>query len=226
MGHIAVLTVLCLLVHGEYPFTPDYVRRLHKMVTRYCDRPFKMYCFTDQPDAMPDGVEPIQITKFPDCYALWNKLQCFNPAHGFTGRMLFLDLDVLIVSSLAPIIDFPADFALTEDIFAKERAHDLIYKGRRLVRKFNSSVMVWDGGEQEHLFTDFTHKDTVYWSTDQDLIAFCTPWAVAMPQEWFPRISQEQPPWRDDVKVVLVKKPKGTDACEKWPWLEQAWGGW
>ncbi len=218
------VTVLCLLVHGEYPFTPDYVRRLHKMVTRYCDRPFKMYCFTDQPDAMPDGVEPITITKFPDCYALWNKLQCFNPAHGFTGRMLFLDLDVLIVSSLAPIIDYPADFALTEDIFAKERANDLIYKGRRLVRKFNSSVMVWNGGEQSHLFTDWTHDVSMLYSTDQDFAGAMCPTAEAMPSVWWPRISQVRPPWPIEAKVILCKKPKNHLAIKQWPELNQWWG--
>ncbi len=221
-----MLTVVCLLVHGEYPFTPDYVRRLHKMVMRYCDRPFRMVCLTDQPMAMPLGVEAIHIEKLPDCYALWNKIQCFNPTHGFTGRMLFLDLDVLIVSSLTPVIDFPADFALTEDVFAKERAGDNIYKGRRLVRKFNSSVMVWNGGEQEHIWTDWREDVARTYSTDQDWIASCTPWAAAMPAEWWPRISQALPPWKDDVKIVLTKKPKNHVLAAQSQWFDQSWGGW
>ena len=140
--------------------------------------------------------------------------------------MLFLDLDVLIVSSLAPIIDFPAALALTEDAFAKERAHLDTWKGRKLVRKFNSSVMVWYGQEQSHLFTDWTPDVAKRLSTDQDWIAEHALTARAMPLAWWPRISREQPPWKPDVKIVLVKKPKCHLWAEREEWFESAWGGW
>ncbi len=151
-------------------------------------------------------------------------MQCFNPAHGFTGRMLFLDLDVLIVSSLAPIIDYPADFALTEDALAKERAHLDTYKGRRLVRKFNSSVMVWNGGEQTHLFMKWTPEIAKHYSTDQDLVGAVCSSAAAMPLAWFPRISQPSL-FGTDTKVVLVKKGKNHTRVHE-PWFNEAWGGW
>ena len=221
------LTICCLLVKGEFPYTVEYVIRLKRMVDRFCSRPFLFCCLTDQPKALPSGVEAIPITKFDGCFAFWSKLQLFDPRHGFTGRMLYIDLDSLIVAPLDPIIDFPAELALTKDAFVAERAHlNKDRYGRTLVRRFNSSVMVWDGGTQTDLFTNWTLADAQRLSTDQDLIGERALHAQGLPLAWFPRASRVQPPWPEDAKVVLVKKPKNVAACDKWPWFNEAWGGW
>lgn len=222
------LTICCLLVRGEYVgYSPEYVRRLKAMADRFCSRPFRFVCLTDQPEAMPSDVEAIPIERFVGCHAYWSKLQLFDPRHGWTGRMLYIDLDSLIVAPLDPIIDFPAEFALTEDAFVLERAHiNTDRYGRRLVRRFNSSVMVWDGGTQTDLFTKWTPAAAEQMSTDQDFIGDRAPDAKGMSLAWFPRASRVQPPWPAEARVVMAKKPKGFQACEKWPWFNEAWGGW
>lgn len=228
------LTICCVLVKGEYPYTPEYVRRLKAMTDRFCARPFRFVCLTDQPQSMPPGVEAIPIEKFDVSFACWSKLQVFDPKHGFSGRMLYIDLDSLVVAPLDPIIDFPADFALTEDAFVIERAHLDVDRrtGRRLVRRFNSSVMVWNGGEQTDLYTKWTPSDAERLLTDQDYVGEQSPHAQALPLRWFPRISRVLPPWPDETKVVLVKKPKchiWADTppwCDRAPWFKDAWGGW
>jgi hypothetical protein len=221
------LTICCLLVKGEYPYSPEYVRRLKVMCDRFCARPFRFVCLTDQPKDMPKGVDAIPIKRFEGCHAYWSKLQLFDRRHAWTGRMLYIDLDSLIVAPLDPIIDFPAEFALTEDAWVVERAHLNVDRyGRRLVRRFNSSVMVWDGGTQTDLFTKWTLADAERLSTDQDFVGEQAPHAQGMPLDWFPRASRVQPPWPSETKVVLAKKPKGPEACAKWPWFNEAWGGW
>lgn len=221
------LTVACLLVRGEYPYTPEYVRRLHVMVRRHLSRPFRFVCLTDQPEAMPAGVEPIVVERTPGCFALWTKLKVFDVARAWTGRVLYLDLDTLVVNALDPIVDFPARLALSEDALVLERAHlDTDRYGRRLIRKFNGSVIVWQAGEHADLHDRCTLADTQRLSTDQDWIAEQATDAVGLPLAWFPRASRTEPPWSDDAKVVLAKKPKGFEAVAKWPWFDQAWGGW
>lgn len=223
------LTIVCLLVHGEYPFTPDYVRRLKAMADRWCARPFRFVCLTDQADALPADVEAIPIEKWADCYALWSKLQIFDPRHGLTGRMLYIDLDTLIVAPLDPIIDFPADLALTTDALVIERAALTTDRhGRTLHRRFNSSVIVWDGGTQSHLCTGWTIDDARRLSTDQDWIGEQAPHAKGLPLEWFPRLSRLGPPdtWPPVAKVVLTKKPKNDQAVTVYPWFNALWGGW
>lgn len=223
------LMVCCVLVQGEYPYTPEYVRRLHVMCRRYITRPFRFVCFTDDPGAIDTsaGIELGYTAKIQDCFAFWTKLRLFDYFRRTSARILYLDLDVLLVNDLAPIIDFPATLALTEDAFITERAHiNTDRYGRRLVRRFNSSVMVWDGGTYAHLWDEWTVNAAQQLSTDQDWIAEQAWDAQPLPLSWFPRASRVQPPWDADAKVVLCKKPKNHEAIQKWPWFEQAWGGW
>lgn len=226
------LTVACVLVAGPVAgYSVDYVLRLERMVRRHLARPFQFVCLTDgSKGPLPAPIETVQIPAASEAIpangrGYWSKVQLFNPAIGFSGRVLFLDLDVLVVSDLAPIVDFPAALALTEDELVAERAHITTDRyGRTLVRRFNSSVMAWDAGTQDFLFTRWTIDQTLRLSTDQDWIGEQAPDAQGMPYAWFPRISRVQPPWPAEAKVVLCKKPKNVEAVQRWPELEQWWG--
>lgn len=238
-----MLTVCCVLVAGPVAgYSVDYVVRLEWMVRRYLARPFRFVCLTDGTRGqLPDPIETIRIPSSAAWVPVngrgyWAKLQLFNPAHGFTGRLLYLDLDTLVVAPLDAIVDFPASLALTADALVLERAHLTSDRyGRRLHRRFNGSVMVWDGGTHHHLFTNFTPDVTWRLSTDQDWIGEQAIDAAGMPLAWFPRISQlvTDPgfaatggPYPPDAKVVLTKKPKNHDAIARWPWFDAQWGGW
>jgi len=225
-----VLTVLSVFVEGPYPYTPEYVTRLERMVRRHLARPFRFVCLTDRPELLP-GIETIRIRSLGDTVprngqGYWAKVKLFDPALGFTGRLLYIDLDSLIVAPLDPIVDYPASLALTTDALVYERAHLTIDRyGRQLVRRFNSSVMVWDADTRANLYRDWNPGIAFRLSTDQDWIGEQAPDAQGMPLEWFPRISQVQPPWPKAAKVVLVKKPKNHEAVARWPWFEPLWGG-
>jgi hypothetical protein len=222
------LTVACLYVRGEYPYAVDYVRRLHAMVARWIDRPFRMVCLTDQPSLMPGSVEPIPITKFENCFAYWNKLQLFSPVRRWSflrgQRVLYLDLDTLVVAPLAPIIDVPAPFALTADpVRPGQRTRDRY--NRQIIRRFNSSVMVFDGGTHIDLYNEWTPTVAQRLSGDQDWIGERVPKATALPRAWFPRLSEVvSPPFHPDVKVILTKHPKNHIAVHEYSWLEPLWG--
>lgn len=218
-----MLTVTCVFVRGEYPYTVEYVRRLRAMVARWIDRPFRFCCLTDQPDQMPADVEPILVKKLAG-FAPWTKLELLNPVRGWTGRMLYLDLDTLIVAPLAPILDVDASFAITADPPRPgQRTRDSF--GRAIVRRFNSSVMVWDGATETELFTRWTPAVVQRLSGDQDYIGEQRPDAVTLPRAWFPRISEAvRPPWPSEAKVILVKVPKNAIAAQEWPWFAPLWG--
>lgn len=235
-----MLTVACVFVAGPYPYTAEYVVRLERMVRRHLARPFHFVCLTDRAAELPASIDRIHIASLagivPDNgVGYWNKLRIFDPAIGLVGRCLFLDLDTLVVDALDPIVDYPAPLALTEDAFVVERAHlDRDRYGRRLVRRFNSSVMAWDGGTQSDLWTRWTPDVAQRLSTDQDHIGEASEEALAMPYAWFPRISQlvKDPdfaatgtPMPSQAKVILCKKPKNAIAVQQWPWVDALWGG-
>lgn len=237
-----MLTVACVFVAGPYPYTAEYVVRLDRMVRRHLARPFHFVCLTDRAAELPASIDRIHIASLagivPDNgVGYWNKLRLFDPAIGLVGRCLFLDLDTLVVDALDPIVDYPAPLALTEDAFVVERAHlDRDRYGRRLVRRFNSSVMAWDGGTQSDLWTRWTPTIAQHLSTDQDWIGEQAEVARSMPLAWFPRVGQclDAAERREDrrwsgvpagAKVVLCKKPKNHEAVVFWPEIDALWGG-
>lgn len=215
-----MLTVASVFVRGEYPYTAEYVDRLYRMVRRWIDRPFRAVCLTDQPEVMPEGVEPIMVEKLAG-FAPWTKLELFNPIRKWSGRMLYLDLDSLIVAPLGPFVDTAAEFAITHDPHGKTGKDAF---RRQIVRLFNSSVMVWDGGTQTDLYTDWTPDVADRLSGDQDWIGERKPGAFAWARHYFPRISElgDCPP-RPRETVVLCKVPKNHIAAARWPWVAEAW---
>lgn len=234
------MIVACVFVAGPVPYSVDYVVRLERMARRYLRSWFRFVCLTDQAAAFKGtGIETVSIASRADVPAngrgYWAKIELFRPGV-FSGaadpreRVLYLDLDSLIVGDLAPLAEYPGHLALITDVIAgdtKARATVDRY-GRQIVRRFNSSAMVWTANDRilSPLYYDWTPDVAARLSTDQDWIGEQCAVADGMPYEWFPRISRQQPPWPSEAKVVLVKKPKCHQAVDRWPWFEQAWGGW
>jgi hypothetical protein len=215
-----MLTVACVFVRGHVPFTVEYVAKLRAMTAKHLARPHRFVCLTDRPDWMPDGVEPIEVPPVPaKVFAWWAKVSLFNPSFDLGDRTLYLDLDVVIVDALDPIVDFPAPFALIPDAgtFKPKTSH-------AVVKRFNSSVMVFDQGAGLKLAGCDVRKASQRLWGDQDLIGEQLPDLATMPLEWFPRLSalKEHPP-TPPAKVVLAKVPKNHVAADLYPWFGHAW---
>lgn len=229
-------TIACVYVHGHVKdFRPEYVIKLASMVSRHMDgRPYTFVCLTDRPEKI--YARNVELVKIPPpaplprpmpygypagkaIFAWWSKLELWNPRHGLTGRVLYLDLDTLVVDSLLPILDYPSPFALVP--------HAGTFNGRlglRVVKRFNSSVMVWDAGVNHRLFTEWTPEIAMDLHGDQDWIGQQMPEADTMPAAWFPRISDlkmERP--GPEAKVILAKHPKNALAAEWYPWVREVW---
>jgi hypothetical protein len=217
-----MLTVACLLVRGHVGFTPEYVFRLRSMVARTLRQPHRFVCFTDQPDRFRNSVDTITIKAPPGCFAWWAKIELFNARHGLKGRVLYLDLDVLIVRSLASVAgQQERPFALVP------HAGQWQGKGRQVtIPRYNSSVMVYEVCDRLALLYDrWTPSVAARLWGDQDWIAENFPHEHTMPVEWFPRFSEvrDPPAWPPAARVVLCKKPKNHVALQTWPWFDQIW---
>lgn len=213
-----MLTVACVWVRANVPYSPDYVSRLKGMVERNLARPHRFVCLTEQPGhRLPKGIDPVPIPSPGRMFGWWSKLELFK-AGRFSGRVLYLDLDTLIVGPLDPIVDFASPFALIPN------AGNFQCATRTLVKRFNSSVMVWDAGVNTELHTNFMPAVAKRLHGDQDWIGEQRPDADKMPLEWFPRLSEIQAgPVPTDARVVLAKTPKPAEAAQRWPWVEHTW---
>jgi hypothetical protein len=218
--------ISCVWVQGNVPYGAEYVRRLKSMVERHAGTEHDFVCLTDRPKLLrSSNIATIEIPTPPSgVFGWWSKLWVFSPYNPlFTAgrRCVNLDLDIVILDSLLPIIEYKGVFAIVPD-----DAPNFHGKGSRVtVKKYNSSVMVWNGGEQSDLFTEFNYGVTKRLWGDQDWIGERRPHSVGlMPLEWFPRLSQceeERPP--SEAKVLLCKKPKPELAVTRYPWVREAW---
>lgn len=89
----------------------DYVNTLFSMIQRHTTGPVRLVCYTDDPAGIHPDVECF------DCPTInveghqknegWRKLSLWAPTlEGLTGRVLFLDLDVVVTDSLDPFFEF------------------------------------------------------------------------------------------------------------------------
>ena len=152
-------------------------------------------------------------------FAWWTKIRLFDPGVGLKGRVLYLDLDTLVVAPIQPILDFPAPFALVP--------HSGRFEGkgpRSVVKRFNSSVMVWDEGVPADIWHGFHPSVSERLWGDQDAIGEVFPDAAAMPAQWFPRLSAIRGgPIPPEAKIILAKSPKNAEAARRWRWVSEVW---
>ena len=126
------LAVACVLKTGAWhngmhrsEYRAEHVQLLRRQVSKHLTLPHRFVCLSD---VQIEGVETIPLTQgWP---GWWNKIELFQ--HDL-GRLLYLDLDTVIVGSLNDLVSrshrFTALQALSRD------------QGRCL----NSGLMAWEG---------------------------------------------------------------------------------
>lgn len=102
----------------------------------------------------------------------WSKIELFKPGR-FTGRVLYLDLDVSVVGALDDLVALPEPFVIAKD-----------WVGTKKIGKYNSSVMVWDAGELDHVNLRWTPDVMQRMRGDQNWIEECVPEPALFPRAW------------------------------------------
>ena len=99
--------VVCIRWGTKYG--PDYVNRLHAMVSRNLSG-FRFTCITDDPSGLQAGIETLPFPPlgcdYPDTRrGIWDKARLWRSDIGLTGPILFVDLDVLITGRMEPFFE-------------------------------------------------------------------------------------------------------------------------
>ena len=147
-----MLTVACVLSPGP-TYNRSHVDRLEVMVAQHMSQPYQFVCVDDSP--------------FP---GWWAKVSLFETGR-FTGRVLYLDLDVTVVGALDDLVDYPYPFVAIADYL-----NPLI---------INSSIMAWDAGIADSVYSDFTPDVMERLHGDQNWIHEKVN-ATTFPKRWVP----------------------------------------
>jgi len=138
-----MITVACVFWGDK--FSEDYVYNLKSMVERNTTVPHQFVCFSDR------ELEGIKTAKLISGYqGWWNKMQMFNTDFRLGNRVVYLDLDTLIVGNIDWLLEYDGMFMGIEDLGAVNE-HQPELKGR-----LQSGVMAWDYRLNSHLWNRFT----------------------------------------------------------------------
>lgn len=146
-----VVDVACVIHGTGYDWT--YVDRLYNMVTRNLDRRVNFHVYTEESRLVPSHMIKHVLEDWPGVSgprkSWWYKMQLFNTRH-FQGRLLYLDLDTVIVNNIDWL------WALDYRCFWTLRDY------RRLWRSnwtgINSSVMLWDTSHYGWIWNNFNNN--------------------------------------------------------------------
>ncbi|EQC38706.1 hypothetical protein SDRG_03671 [Saprolegnia diclina VS20] len=136
----STISIACVKWGTKYG--PDYVNKLYLGIQRHLAAPFHFYCLTDDANGLLPQilVHPLQS----GFVGWWNKAQLFAPDFPATGRVVYIDLDTVLVGDLTPLCSYAGLFGVlgTDDMRNERRRGGI-----------NSSVMIWTAGSHAHVFT-------------------------------------------------------------------------
>jgi len=121
------VNIVCLK-WGEV-YGPEYVNNLFSMVSRHTTLPFRFICMTEHEGGINSNVEIWPLPEFEEppweyakvCPA-WRKLALFKPGLAdMQGKVLFLDLDVVIVDNIDALFSFSSKLAIIENWYQPNR---------------------------------------------------------------------------------------------------------
>lgn len=100
------MIAVCLWRWGPL-FEPVYVERMASMLARHLRLPRRVYCFTDDPSALPRDVIPLPIpadlARLPRCRRrMWQYNRIVDGTLG--RRLLSIDLDCVITDDITPLV--------------------------------------------------------------------------------------------------------------------------
>ena len=126
------MLVVVIVKQGD-KFGPEYPTRLYAAVQRHLSLEHRFVCFTDDPvSGVPCEPLPAPLAGW------WSKLGLFKPGvFSENERVLYFDLDTIIVNSLDDIAGYDGQFAILRDFYHEDRQQ--------------SSVMAWVPGEATYL---------------------------------------------------------------------------
>lgn len=125
-------------------YNSNNVNQIYKGLRRFLREPFHIYCFTDDPKGLNPAINIIELP--PSIPYWWNKLYMFSKDVPVKGRILYLDLDTVIVGNIDKIAAVDKPFIMLKDVYHPERR--------------GSGLMYWNSARDDfsHLWEKFYPK--------------------------------------------------------------------
>lgn len=140
------VTIVCVQARNYCGMGAEYVNRLYDMVTRNLPRGIlaRFVCLTDDPAGLDAGVEAMALPS--DLEGWYGKLYLFKPGLFADGeRVIFFDLDTVILGRLDGLVQYDGDFAVLRDFYEPSQV--------------GPAVMSWRAGKASRIWTEWEAAD-------------------------------------------------------------------
>ena len=170
--------ILCLK-HGT-KYSADYVNKLYSMVQRHCTLDIEFVCLTDNAEGINPNVTILLLPNY--LHGWWCKPYMFSSNLPLKGKVLYMDLDVVISNNIDKLFKFTDSWATIRDFTRKMRP---------TWKKYNSSVVMFEAGSLNNFWLDFIDNQKEYqrkFHGDQDWLYDVAErtghYAVLYPDTW------------------------------------------
>jgi hypothetical protein len=148
------IVIACVRTGTAFPF--EYVTKFRNMVMRHMSGGYTIVCLTDQPERC-EGVTFVDISAI-GLPGWWGKLCLFEPLWRERKKIIYIDLDTVIIGDITPLADVPGEFAICES-FTR------LAGNTKYPCKYNSSVMVIGAGMASFVWSAFERdRDALMWA--------------------------------------------------------------
>ena len=144
LSNSTIPIILCVRFGNKYSIS--YVEKLRNMIKRHTTIPYKLVCLTDDPTPI-NGVELIVQKNAGYAKGWWHKVHMFDSTLPLSGRILYIDLDVVICNNVNKLLQISGNTFMGIRDFNRKFHRDWKY--------LNSSVMSWMHGSQSHIYNVF-----------------------------------------------------------------------
>lgn len=211
-----MLDIICLY-HGN-AYDIEYVKNLANGVHRNLKEEYRFTIFTDRKDQQEELCQFGNVVLMPQFNfnrAWWNKMWLFSKESGLSGKVLYFDLDVILLNTIDKFIPMGDSLRIIHD-FNRSNV-GLHFQGS------NSSIMSWDHEQFRYLWDRFKANMTNYTRRmrgDQDFIQLNVPnklwypdnWAISYKWEYLKRKLYNEV---ETSVLVFHGKPKQTEINDK-----------
>lgn len=136
---------------GKVSYTSKHVNILNNMLLRNCHIPFRLVCFTDEPEGINCETMPIP-TKYAELGGCYRRLWMFSEEAKILGdRIASIDLDCVIVNDCTHIFSRREEFVMNTYNSFRINAIDQFYNG---------SLIMFNAGARKQLWNDFNKIKT------------------------------------------------------------------
>ena len=212
------LTAICVYWEGNFrsrEYTLAWVEKMRGMVKR--ELPQANFACLTNVEGIEGGI-PLK-NNWP---GWWSKVELFRPDLPIEGRIVYFDLDTLLLPEVKEIAHYSEKLAFMPPSYTLMGERPL--GGRGIVDHCNSSVITFEKGTGTEIYTEFSDLAMKVYRGDQDWIGSIMPDLNTMPHTWFRKLKHCPLGPPEGVKVILCMPWKNNVAAKRYGWVKELWG--